>query len=370
MLQSSPSIAAALIVLCSLLPAQDHGPELIFGSSVALTGPAADLGTNMVRGLQAAFSECNRNGGIGGRELILRALDDGYEPARTSPHMRGFARDPQVLGVVGNVGTPTAVAALPIARQYGLPFIGACTGAGILRRQPPEPEVFNYRASYAQETAEIISALVEQGGIALDEIALFTQRDGYGDAGFAGAIEAMKSLGEIEEWRVPHGRYERNTTAVHGALAEILSAEVRPRAVVMVGAYAACASFVKLCRSLDFNPVFVSVSFVGSESLARALGDDGDGIIVTQVVPHPKGDDDLARQYRRALAQLGSAAEPSFNSFEGYIVGRILILALKRLEGPIDRADVIAGLEALGRFELSGTLELELDHERRQASNR
>lgn len=170
-------------------------PEpLVFGMSTALTGPVAHLGTAMRDGVTAAFEEANRAGGIHGRPLSLVALDDGYEPARTVPNMRRLVADEEVLAIVGNVGTPTAVAALPIALEEGILFYGAYTGAGVLRREPPNRYVINFRASYAQETAAIVDALVE-AGLALEDVAFFTQRDSYGDSGFSGGMTALKRHG-------------------------------------------------------------------------------------------------------------------------------------------------------------------------------
>ena len=212
-------------------------------------------------------------------------------------------------------------------------------------------------------------ALVNQAGIAPDEVAFFTQRDGYGDAGYSGGVDALTALGLADPSSVAHGRYERNTLAVEGGLAEILSSARAPRAVIMVGAYAPCAEFIRLCRSVEFEPLFLNVSFVGSAPLARELGSDGEGVIVTQVVPQISGTTEFVRAYKAALHTFDEDLQPSFGSLEGYIVGRILCRALRSIEGPIDREGIVDALEGLGEFDLGLGAPLTLSKKQHQASN-
>ena len=298
-------LALAFLLLAISLARADSvrspAEKIVLGMSTALSGPAADLGLNMRLGVDVALAEANRAGGINGRLLELIALDDGYEPARAAPNTRKLIDEHHVVAIVGNVGTPTAVASVPIALESGTPFYGAFTGAGMLRRSPPDRCVFNYRASYAEVTAAMVDALVTKAGIKPDEIAFFTQRDTYGDAGFVGGIAALKRHGLGSESAVTHVRYERNTVAVEKALATLLDHIPSPKAVIMVGAYAPCATFIRLARKNDLNALFLNVSFVGPNSLARDLGADGDGVIVTQVVPHFESELPIVQEYRQAL---------------------------------------------------------------------
>jgi ABC-type branched-subunit amino acid transport system substrate-binding protein len=345
----------------------EPGDEIVLGMSTALTGPAAALGQNMRAGVSAALEEANRQGGIGGRKLRLVALDDGYEPARTAPNMRRLIQEENVVAVVGNVGTPTAVAAIPIAIESRTPFFGAFTGAGVLRKTPPDRYVVNYRASYAEETAAMVDGLIEHAGLRPEEVAFFTQRDAYGDAGYVGGIAALKRHGLKDEGSIAHGRYERNTLDVENALADILQVDPMPRAVIMVGAYAPCAKFIDLGRDLGLDAWYLNVSFVGAEPLGRELGEKGDGVIVTQVVPHFDADLALVRRYRDALRAVDAKAAPTFGSLEGYVATTILLKALAAIDGPVDRESVIDALEALGSFDLGLGVALELGSSKHQA---
>jgi ABC-type branched-subunit amino acid transport system substrate-binding protein len=317
----------------------------------------------------AALKEINLQGGIQGRSLCLIALDDGYEPERTVTNMHRLIEQENAIAIIGNVGTPTAIAAVPIANLKHVPFFGAFSGAGILRRIPPDRFVINYRASYAEETAAMVQALITYGRIKPNEIAFFTQRDAYGDSGFVGGIAALKKNGLKDETQITHGRYERNSLAVENGLADILLADPEPKAVIMVGTYAPSAKFIRLARNYGLNSLFLNVSFVGAAPLAQALGDEEDGVIVTQVVPHLESSLPIVQDFRKALHRFNSATAPTFGSLEGYISTRIFLQALKNVKGQITRESIIAALESLGRFDLGFAAPLMLSKSEHQASH-
>ena len=137
------------------------GSEIRFGISAPFSGAAKELGQNMRLGIEAAFKVANASGGVHGRQLTLIAADDGYEPTRTAVTMKQLYEKDQVFGLVGNVGTPTAAVGLPYALDRKMLFFGAFTGAGLLRSDPPDRYVFNYRASYAEETSAVVNYLVK-----------------------------------------------------------------------------------------------------------------------------------------------------------------------------------------------------------------
>lgn len=360
------TVVSAFVALSS---EAESSNELVFGMSTALTGPAADLGLNMRSGVLAAFNAQNEIGGVANKKLSLTAYDDGYEPTLTVPNMQQLILKDRVLAIIGNVGTPTAVAAIPVAVENKTLFFAAYTGAGVLRKTPPERYVINYRASYAQEAATMIDGLLSHG-IKIDEIAFFTQRDSYGDAGFSGGIEALKKHGLNDSSQVVHVRYERNTLGVENALADIFGAAIVPKAIIMVGAYAPCAKFIKLAKQNGLKAIFLNVSFVGSESLARELGAEGEGVIVTQVVP-PIIDDRLpvVKDFKRDFAKYSADRSFTFGAFEGYIAAKILIKSLENISGEINREKIIDSLQALESFSIGMDNPLLLSKNSHQASN-
>ena len=316
--------------------------------STALSGPASFLGLGVRDGVQRYFERVNAAGGVAGRMLRLVALDDRYEPALAAPNMRRLLAEEKVVAVLGNVGTPTAVVAAPIASEQRIPFFGAVTGAGVLRKTPPDRHVFNVRASYAEETAEIVRGLLDDLGVAPGELGFFTQNDAYGDAGHEGAVRALRARGYARADRLLHGRYPRNTEDVEDALSRFLDPRVRVKAVIMVGAYAPCARFIRLAKAHGLRALFVNVSFVGSEPLARALGTFGDGVVVTQVVPHWSMPLPLVREYTQSTP----AAERSFVSLEGFTVAKAFVEVLRRTEPPFSTEQLVAALESRRPFDL------------------
>ncbi len=366
------------IIFCTLLPGilsaatadECSSDALRFGMSTALTGPISRLGLLMQMGVEAAFNEQNIKGGIRGRDLCLITLDDGYEPERTVPNIRHLIQQEKVLALIGNVGTPTAVVAAPICRQMRTLLFGAYTGAGILRRIPPDRYIINYRASYAEETEAMVNALIVQGGLKPEELAFFTQRDAFGDAGFSSGMKALKRHGLKDGRLIIHARYERNTSAVENGLATILLADPAPKAIIMVGAYGPCSKFVQLARENGVKSKILAVSFVSATLVAEELKEVGNGIIITEVVPHYQSTLPVVQDFRKALWILSNQRESaSFGALEGYIVGRILIKSLQSLPEEPSRENIINALEALRRFNLGAGFNLHLSGSQHQASN-
>jgi branched-chain amino acid transport system substrate-binding protein len=328
--------------------------EIRFGISAALSGPTKELGQNMNRGIVAAFNVANANGGVHGRQLRLIASDDGYEPARAAETMKQLYEKDQVFGVVGNVGTPTAVVALPYALERKMLFFGAFTGAGLLRNDPPDRYVFNYRASYAEETAATVHYLVKVRRLKTNEIAVFAQQDPYGDSGFAGVAKAIRSLGGNDS-TILRLNYQRNTVDVDEAVGQLHAYNKRHippiKAVIMVPAYRAAAKFIEKTRDVYPDMIYTSVSFVGSTALANELMLLGKryatGVIVTQVVPAVDGHSSLVIDYKNALAKYFPGEAPDYVSLEGYVAANVLIAALKQNGPQLDTERLVATLENL-----------------------
>ena len=339
-------LAASLSAAGSLLAADE--PVIKFGQSAALSGPTSELGQGMKAGLEAAFNEINANGGIHGYQLKLVPMDDGYEPEAAIVNTRELIAEEQVFALIGPVGTPTSTAAQPIATEAGVPYIGAFTGAEFLRDAQSLPNVINVRASYFQETEEMAARLSQDLG--LDTVSIFYQDDSYGRAGLAGLRRAVEIYGmEIRE----EVSYPRNTEAVKLALLDLRRAGAE--AVVIIGAYQPASTMIRWARKLNYSPYFINISFIGSEALARTLGEDGEGVYVTQVVPFPENASlPVVAEYQAAMRRMDSSATPSFVTLEGYLAGRLAAEGL-RLAGPEPtREGFLRALKTSGEINLSG----------------
>ncbi len=329
---------------CYAMPPQ----PLLLGHSGAFTGSASDLGIEMRAGLKAAFSRINDSGGVHGRMIRLICLDDGYEPDRALQNSKMLIEENQVFALVGQVGTPTAKAALPYVVGQKVPFFAPFTGAEFLRT-PFSRYVINVRPSYFQEMEKLVNYLVNRKG--LKRIACFYQNDSYGYDGLKGLRRALAARGMN---LVSYASYERNTVAVMGAVRDIYKAS--PDAVIMVGAYAACAEFIKLSKTkLKTDVTFASISFVGTESLREALGKYGEGVIVSQVVPNPhRSILPLVTEYKEAMELYQHDVPVSFTSFEGYVAGRLFGEIARKIKEPMTRENFIRKIEEQKTFSLGG----------------
>lgn len=348
---STPLLLTSLFACSSLVSADTtgvHDDRIVLGQSAAFGGPASALGLGMRQGLQAAFAEVNRNGGIHGRRIELLTLDDGYEPNRAIENTRRLIEHDRVFALIGAVGTPTSKASQPIAKAAQVPFFAPFTGAGFLR-EASNAHVINVRGSYDQETEAWIHHLTRDMGA--ERIAILYQDDSFGRAGLSGVLKAMNKRGLS---LVGEGTYERNSTAVKSALLKIRKA--RPDAVVMVGSYRPIAEFVKLAHRVRLDTRFVTISFVGSKALAEQLGELGEGVVVTQVVPfHEDKSLPLVKRYHEALSLLVDDAQTGFVSLEGYVAGRLMAEALRELGPDVTRQGLIDVFQRTQReFELDG----------------
>jgi ABC-type branched-subunit amino acid transport system substrate-binding protein len=359
---------------------------ITLGMSAAFSGPSRELGNHMKLGLDTAFAEINEHGGVAGRALRLVALDDGYDGKRALANVQQLIDDRKVFAIIGNVGTPTAKEALPYALAHKVPFLGAFTGSGLLRRDPPDRYVFNYRASYEDETAKMIGYLVDVKKLPDHSIVVFAQNDSYGDAGYEGATKMLRKKGRSDE--VLRVGYDRNTIAVDDAVNKVVdysNAVVRMgngdtvrkhpvKAIVMVGTYKACARFIQKIRDHKLDPVFLNVSFVGSNALADELKEMGpgygNGVIVTQVVPHFDSGATGIIHYRDALKKYHSDQQPDFISLEGYIVGQLFAEGLRRAGRELDTEKLIDALEQLRDFDPGTGGSLSFSVSQHQASHK
>jgi branched-chain amino acid transport system substrate-binding protein len=344
------ALAACMLCIAAVsATAQDGvtGDTITFGQAAVLEGPAQALGQGMKLGITAAFEEANKKGGVQGRKLKLISVDDGYEPDKSAAATKKLIEQDKVFALIGAVGTPTTVAAQPIATAAKVPFIGPFTGAGFLRDLKLD-NVINIRASYEAETEAWVKHLTEDLGI--KKIAIFYQNDAFGKSGLDGV---KKALGKRNMQLAAEGTFERNTVAIEAGLNAIKGAA--PEAVVMVCPYKPCAEFIKAAHKGGLNAVFVNISFVGADALAKELGADGKGVIVSQVVPFPRDPSlKVVAEYQAALKAVDPKAEPGFVSLEGYLVGRLAIAALDKTGAKPTREGLLAAVKNTGKFDISG----------------
>jgi len=343
------NILAGLALGAALAAGAETGvteSQILLGQSAVFTGPAADLGTEMRNGALAYFNHVNAQGGVNGRKIVLKSVDDRYEPENAKLATKQLIEDDKVFALFGYVGTPTFNAAAPLIKESRVPLVAAFTGAESLR-DPVIRYVFNVRASYFDETEQIVQHLTSMG---VDKIAVFYQNDAYGKAGLEGVTRALKKRNmEV----AGTATVERNTVDVNKAVAEM--AKVKPQAVVMISAYKSCAAFIKQMKKGGMAPSFWNVSFVGSKALAKELGPEGRGVQISQVMPFPWDESiPVVREYTRLLKASSPTSEPNFSSLEGFVSAKVMVEGLKRAGRNLTRESLIRALETMDPYDVGG----------------
>ena len=319
--------------------------RILLGQAAVFSGPAAQLGIQMRNGIKAYLDHVNEKGGVHGRRIELVTEDDRYEPSVAPSATRKLLDEHRVFALLGYVGTPTGAAHLPVVTQARVPLVGMFTGAEILR-EPFNRYVFHVRASYYDETEKIVEQVLSTGG---RKISVFYQADAYGEAGRKGTELALGRRGmKIHS----NGTVERNTLKIEAAVKTIHASE--PDAIVMVGAYAACAEFIRQMRKSGSGATFYNVSFVGSKALADALGGDGSGVAISQVVPFPWAlSVPVVKEYQ-LLAKKAGFSDYNFSAMEGFLTAKVMVEGLRRAGRNPTRDGLIDALERMQDVDLGG----------------
>lgn len=344
-----PSRVALLlcsVLLSAIVPklAAESAPgvtstSLRIGSCSALTGPASFLGIQTQLGALAYFHMVNDGGGIYGRTIELKSRDDAYDPEQTTGCFNSLIKD-DVFAMGFFVGTPTAAKYIPMAENAKVPVVGLFTGAQMLY-QPFKHNIINVRASYFDEAREQVEALWNQRGVR--KIGVVYQNDAFGKTVLEGVQHALAKHNAAPTGL---GTFERNTLQISEGLKTVR--EAKPEAVILVGPYAPVAAILKEAHASGCRPLFLTVSFVGTEGLIRAAGADAEGVVVTQVVPpYDRTELPTIKLYRSALDKYMSGTSPTFVSLEAFVDAMVFVEGLRAAGKELTREKFISGIESL-----------------------
>ena len=328
--------------------------EILIGSCSALEGPSHFLGTETVAGAKAYFAMINDAGGVDGRKLKLLTYDDSYDPAKTEACFNRLMEQ-KVFALGFFVGTPTAVKYIPMAESSRIPVVGLFTGAQTLY-VPLRHWVINVRASYFDETREQIDGL--WGTLGYKKIGVIYPEDAFGAAVLEGVKAALKAHGAEP---IAVASYQRQTAQVGGAIDTVKAAN--PDAVVVVGPSNTVAPILKQSHAKGWKPLFLTVSFVGTDELILEAGLDAEGTVITQVVPpYYLTEFKTVALYRRTLTKFFPTAQPNFVSLEGFVDAMVLVEGLKRAGKDLTREGLIRGIESIHDLDLGLGPQLKLDY--------
>lgn len=321
--------------------------EIVLGMSNAQTGPASGLGKGMLTGADAFFKELNEKGGVNGRKIKLVVKDDGYEPEKAIDSTLSLIEDEKVFALFGYVGTPTANAVIPLVKDAKIPLVGLFTGAMTLRN-PVTKEIINVRASYDDETEVLVDRFIKDTGA--KKFAVLYQNDGFGLAVLSGTEKALKKRGmEI----AGKGSFQRNTVAINEGFTAVR--EAKPDAVVLVGPYTPIAAIVKLAKQEKLPAKLATVSFVGTDNLVSAVGIDGDGVVISQVVPFPEDTAiPVVKECFDAVKKHYPDQKLGFINLEGCITAKVMAFALDKAGKDLTREGLIKTLENIKGLDIGG----------------
>lgn len=319
---------------------------ITIGQSAALTGPSTNLGKEMREGALAYFDEVNRQGGVHGRKIVLKTVDDAYDAERAAKNTIQLIEKDGVFALFGYAGTAQAKAALPFAEKNDVPFFAALSGGEALHGRF-HPNVFNIRASNAQEMDQIAENLQGMGS---KKIVILHPDDAAGKAGrdaFERALQKhhLSLAGSVT--------IERNGSDVAAAVTKVRA--MQPSAVLLLAAYQASATFIHAMRKDAISiPYFWNLSSVGGQALATALGPDAPGSMVSQVMPSPWNKQmPLVQEYRR-LYLTSPEHHAGFSSLEGFIAAKTFVAGLERAGQNVTRASFKDALESMRNVDLGG----------------
>ncbi len=331
--------------------------EIRVGMIGPLTGTNRAAGLETKAGISAAFAAANANGGVNGRILRLIVADDAYDPAKRPDALKHLYDEEQVFAFLGCYGTAQAAVSLPYTLERRTLFFAPISGASILRGEPPDRYVFNYRASFAEETAAAVQYLVKIKRIKPEQIAVFAQQDLFGDTGYAGVEKAIRMLTGGAAHVVPRLNYQRNAINIDDALAQLK--KIPPgtiKAIVMAATFRAGVRFVEKTRDLYPGLIYTNTGHVGATDFANELNLLGPryltGHMVTQLAPAADGYSSIALEYRSVLAKYVPGEQPDSISLEGYLGAKIFIEGLRRAGPQPDTERVVEALESIHDFDL------------------
>ena len=319
--------------------------QIVLGQSTDLTGPLGELGSAMHQGAQAAFAAVNARGGIQGRSIVLNTLDDQYDVQKGLANVKQLMADPNTFALFNCMGTANVEAMLPMVLESGIPFFAPFTGAQLSR--VPQRNVFNIRASYAEEAEKLVQHLHTLG---IKRIAIAYQANSFGKEVFNATQRSMAKLGLPEG---PSATVENNASDAATAAAKI--AQAQPEAVLIGLAGKPAMEFVKSFRALRRGTSLYGLSVLGTSANIAALGADGVGMALTQVMPLPTNPVvPVSREFMQAWKAIGAKAEPSHLALEGYINARVFCEALQRAGKNRTRASFIDATWSLRKLDLGG----------------
>lgn len=344
------------LTLCGLLSLGAHAEPgvtadaIMLGQSTTLSGPLGDLGQEISKGMKVYFDSVNAKGGIHGRRVKLVTRDDAYTVPKTVENVEGFIKEDNILAFFGTFGTPNNEALIPLAQKAGIPVFFPYTGSSTIRRSEWRG-VYNLRASYPDEAERLISNL---RAVNVKKIAVVYQNNSFGKEVLNATIEAMKKH-DIKP--VTTASVENNASNADSSVTQLLAME--PEAIVIGLAGKPSIEVIRMVNQRRKGTHLYALSVLATPGNLKALGRDGTGVAISQVMPFPRNVSlAIVREYAKDMEAAGHK-ELSHISLEGYINAKVMTEVLRKVGKQPTRAGLMS---AMDRFQLNlGGMEVAFD---------
>ena len=321
---------------------------VLIGQTIGLTGPVAGSVKEMNEGAQAYFASVNKQGGVHGRKIELRILDDKFVPENAAMNAEALVKKDRVFALFQSRGTPQTEAILPILASNRIPLVAPSTGAEIFH-QPINKWVFNVRAKYQ---SEVLKAIEHFNTIGLKSIGLLTyeKEDPLG-------LDALNAFNKgLESYKLKPAIvaiFPRIKPDFKATAAQLIAAN--PNALIVVSSGKNTIEVIKEIRAQGGMMQIMTMSNNSSQDFIDGLGPAATSIIVSQITPPPGSITTvLGREFKDAAKATG--ATMSYSAMEGFVSAKVLVEGLRRAGKNLTREGFMRALESMQRVDMGGVL--------------
>ena len=318
---------------------------IVVGQSAPMSGSNKDLGNDIRNGALALFKRVNDAGGVNGRKIELVTLDDANDTKRSEANTKQLIEQNNPVALFGYGSATLSRPALPHVEAAKITFFAPFTGADPMRKF--NRYVYNHRASYADELEKIVEHYTTFG---IKKFAVLHYEDAVGKENFNAVDRALKSRNLAP---VAVAAVTRTQTDLSKELAAVNKSD--PDVVILTTLYKTSADFIKNGKKQGLSAQFVSTSFAASSPFANALGGDGLGVAMAQVVPsYLRRSVPVVREYQGAMEAAFGKKEFSYQSFEAYIAAKVLVEGMRRAGPQVARESLLRALDTVQNYDVGG----------------
>jgi ABC-type branched-subunit amino acid transport system substrate-binding protein len=343
------AIAALLLGGTLIVASAEEGVTdntILIGQTVGLTGTVAAPVKEMNEGANAYFNQVNKQGGVYGRKIEMRLLDDKFDPALTLANAETLIKKERVFALFQGRGTPHTKGILPLLEANNVPLVAPSTGATIFH-QPAHKMLFNIRAKYQDE---VVRAVEHFTTIGIQAIGILHVDDAFGQDGLEGFKKAMEARKLQPAAIIKFGRVNPDNAA---AAAEVVKAN--PSALIIVSSAKNTVDVIKAIRAAGSHTQIMTLSNNSSNAFVKELGKAGNGVIVSQITPAPHLVTTTLGQEFNSAAK-ASGATISYAAMEGYVNAKVLVEGLRRAGPKLTREGFVRALESMQRVDFGGLM--------------